>query len=185
MRLLNRICLGAVLAFTGPTHSADAADTLKIPATGWRLVTDGVMGGVSTGEMRHEERQGRACVCLAGDVSTANNGGFIQIALDLGADLAARAVDYDGVALRVLGNGEAYNLHLRSSDLWLPWQSFRAGFVAAAEWSAVRLPFDGFEPYRTGSTLRPDRLKRIGVVAIGREFAADVCVTDLAFYRDR
>lgn len=185
MRLLTRVCLGVVLAFTGNTHSADGADKLTLPASGWRLVTDGVMGGVSTGEMRYEERQGKACVCLAGDVSTANNGGFIQIALDLDEDVAARAADYDGVVLRVLGNSEAYNLHLRSSDLWLPWQSYRAGFVADAAWSAVRLPFAGFEPYKTGSKLRPGRLKRIGVVAIGREFEADVCVADLAFYRDR
>jgi len=184
VRLLTRVLLGAALAFTGNTHSADDADTLLIPASGWRLVTDGVMGGISSGTMRHEEREGRACVCLAGDVSTANNGGFIQIALDLDDDIAARAADYDGVALQVLGNGEAYNVHLRSSDLWLPWQSYRAGFVALADWSAVRLPFSGFEPYKTGSSLRPERLKRIGLVAIGRDFKADVCVADLAFYRD-
>jgi hypothetical protein len=185
VQALIRACLGVVMAFTGTTHSAGQTDTLMIPADGWRLVTDGVMGGVSTGAMQHVEREGRACVCLAGDVSTANNGGFIQIALDLDKAVAARAADYDGVELQVLGNGEEYNVHLRSSDLWLPWQSYRSGFSAGTAWSAVRLPFSGFEPYKTGSTLRPERLKRVGIVAIGREFSADVCVTGLAFYRDR
>lgn len=169
----------------GTTNSADEGGLLRFPADGWRLVTDGVMGGISAGSMRFEEREGRASVCLAGDVSTANNGGFIQLALDLDASIAERAGEYDGVSLQVLGNGESYNVHLRSSDLWLPWQSYRAGFVATAEWKTVRLPFSGFEPYKTGSDLRPRKLKRIGIVAIGRDFAADVCVSDLAFYRDR
>ena len=143
------------------------------------------MGGVSTGTMRAGERGGRLAVCLAGNVSTANNGGFIQLALDIDPGFAALAVDYDGVSLEVLGNGETYNVHLRTSDLWLPWQSYRTEFVAGAEWASLRLPFAGFAPYRTGSGLRPHKLKRIGVVAIGRDFSADICVANLAFYRAR
>ena len=89
------------------------------------------------------------------------------------------------MSLQVLGNGERYNVHLRSSDLWLPWQSYRAEFVATGQWTTVRLPFSEFAPYKTGSPLRPGRLKRIGIVAIGRDFDAEVCVTGLAWYRRR
>ena len=183
MRRLTLTILGIALVSSGNIQSAESD---QLPLTGaWRLVSDGVMGGVSTGTMRSEEHEGRMSVCLAGNVSTANNGGFIQLALDVDAGFAARAADYDGVSLKVLGNGERYNVHLRSSDLWLPWQSYRAEFVAGAEWTSVRLPFAGFAPYKTGSELRPQRLKRIGVVAIGRDFTADICVADLAFYRGR
>ncbi len=183
MRRLTLIFLGIALVSSGNIQSAESD---QLPLTGaWRLVSDGVMGGVSTGTMRSEEREGRMSVCLAGNVSTANNGGFIQLALDIDAGFAARAADYDGVSLKVLGNGEKYNVHLRTSNLWLPWQSYRAEFVAGAEWASVRLPFAGFSPYKTGSELRPQKLKRIGVVAIGRDFTADICVADLAFYRDR
>jgi hypothetical protein len=184
LRRLTLVFVGIALVSSGKIQSAES-DQLLLPKDSWRLVSDGVMGGVSTGTMRSEERDGRMSVCLAGNVSTANNGGFIQLALDIDAPMAARAGDYDGVSLNVLGNGEKYNVHLRSSDLWLPWQSYRAEFVAGAEWALVRLPFAGFVPYKTGSALRPRKLKRIGVVAIGRDFTADICAADLAFYRER
>ena len=46
----------------------------------------------------------------------------------------------------------------------------------------MRLPFADFSAYRTGKTLRLDRLERIGLVAIGRAFSADLCVARVAFY---
>lgn len=148
----------------------------------WRMVTDGVMGGVSQGRLSLDDRDGRNCLRLQGKVSTANNGGFVQVALDLPDDPPVDATPYAGVALTVSGNGEAYNLHLRTSDLWLPWQSYRASFVAQPEWHTVHLPFSGFEPYRTGQALRTDRLRRLGIVAIGRNFEADVCIARVWFY---
>jgi len=185
MRTLIGIFLGGVLAMGGVCGSSEERSLLPVAETKWRLVTDGVMGGVSVGEMRVGVRGGKASVCLTGNVRTENNGGFIQIALDLEAGFAAQASDYDGLTMAVLGNGEQYNMHLRTSDLWLPWQSYRAGFASGPEWRTVRLPFAEFEPYKTGSTLRPVKLRRIGIVAIGRAFAADICVAGLAFYRDR
>ena len=152
---------------------------LELPRDGWRLVTDGVMGGVSRGTMTTETIDGRTCIALRGQVSTDNNGGFIQIAHDLEGALR-NAEGYDGLKLDVLGNGETYNVHLRTSDLWLPWQSFRASFETSGEWTRVFLPFSSFEPYKTGAELRLDRLRRIGIVAIGREFDAEVCIGRVA-----
>ena len=54
--------------------------------TPWRSVTDQVMGGVSTARIAFEEIQGRLCLCLSGDVSLDNNGGFIQASLDLASE---------------------------------------------------------------------------------------------------
>lgn len=150
--------------------------------TAWRLVTDGVMGGVSQGRLSPGERDGRNCLRLQGKVSTANNGGFVQMVLDLPGRPSVDATPYAGVAITVSGNGETYNVHLRTSDLWLPWQSYRASFVAQPEWQTVHLPFTGFEPYRTAQALQTDRLRRLGIVAIGRDFEADVCVARVWFY---
>ncbi len=150
----------------------------------WRLVTDGVMGGRSSGELLIERHLDRDCLRLRGMVSTANRGGFVQMALDLAAGKPFDASAYTGVYLEVAGNGEGYNLHLRTGDLWLPWQSYRAGFVADREWRRVRIPFTAFDAYRTGSRFDPGRLLRVGVVAIGREFAADLCLGELGLYRD-
>ena len=45
----------------------------------WNFITDQVMGGVSTGKFIVEKVDGVMCYRMTGDVSTKNNGGFIQI----------------------------------------------------------------------------------------------------------
>jgi len=156
---------------------------LSLGLEGWRLVTDGVMGGVSEGRFRVAEVDGQSCLHLAGEVSTRNNGGFIQMARDLDEREQSLVVDYRGVMLRVKGNAQDYNVHLRTGDLWFPWQAYRATFPAGAEWSSLKIPFDSFTPYKTSSGFDPARLERIGIVAIGRDFSADVCVAEVGFYR--
>lgn len=180
MRILFTLLL-VLSAMTG-TGAEDGIRVEQLPLEGWRLVTDGVMGGLSQGELLHETRLGRPGVCLRGQVSTRNNGGFVQIALDLDRD-AVTAARMDGIGLRVIGNGEAYNVHLRTSYLWLPWQSYRATFETSTQWQEILLPFETFEPYKTSTPLDPAKIRRIGIVAIGREFEADVCIAEPAFYR--
>ena len=86
---------------------------LSAIGTRWQLFTDRVMGGVSNGTMVRETVEGRPAVRMRGDVSLENNGGFVQIALDLAPD--GRAVDvsaWSGLELDVFGNGEEYSVHL-------------------------------------------------------------------------
>jgi len=142
----------------------------------WRMVSDNVMGGISAGRLESTSFAGRNCLRLQGEVSTRNNGGFVQMALDLANGDSLDASAYDAIEIEVAGNGERYNLHLRTTDLWLPWQSYRAEFVASPEWQLLHIPFSEFHPYRTGKRFRASRLKRLGVVAIGRDFQADVCI---------
>lgn len=150
----------------------------------WRVVTDGVMGGVSSGGLSLDVIDNRACLRLRGDVRLENNGGFIQAVLDVEDTEAADASRYQGLLLEVYGNNQEYNLHLRTGDVWLPWQSYRASFHAPARWQRVRLPFTQFAGYRIGRKLDLRHLERIGLVAIGRAFAADLCIAELALYRD-
>jgi len=148
----------------------------------WRMVADNVMGGVSSGSLATDVIHGKACLHLRGSVSLENNGGFIQAALDIDRSTASAASAYRGVMLEVYGNNEPYNLHLRTADLVLPWQSYRATFDAPSEWRTLKLPFDSFTAYRTNQTLDLSRLRRIGIVAIGRAFTADLCIARLAYY---
>lgn len=150
----------------------------------WALFTDGVMGGVSRGVMTREPVAGRSALRMRGDVSLDNNGGFVQIALDL--DAGARPFDasgFVGIELEVCGPAESYGLHLRTPDLTRPWQSYRQSFQTSPQWSRVRLPFSGFEAYRTDAPLDLRRLRRLGLVAIGRAFQADLAVASIRFHR--
>ena len=152
--------------------------------TRWALVGDNVMGGVSSGRMARETVAGRTALRLTGAVRLENNGGFLQMALDLapgGGLMDARG--WDGIALRVCGNGERYGLHLRTDACVRPWQSWRQGFVAGPDWAEIRLPFAGFAPHRIEGALDPGRLRRLGLVAIGRAFEADLAVAGIGLWR--
>lgn len=150
--------------------------------TQWRLVTDQVMGGVSNGELTLDNYKGKNCLRMRGDVSTDNNGGFVQIALDLAQDESLDASAYAGIELSISGNNERYNIHIRTTELWLPWQSYRFSFKATPDWQIIRIPFVNLEAYRTTTKFHQDKLKRIGLVGIGRDFQADMCVSSIRFY---
>lgn len=144
----------------------------------WELVTDRVMGGVSNGQLEQTVINGRSATRMTGRVSLDNNGGFIQIA----ADLPPPPADAKGVALQLIGNAETYNIHLRTSDLTRPWQSYRQPFTAPAEWTLCHFEFGSFEAHRTDEPLRPENIRRIGIVAIGRVFDADAAVSSVGYY---
>ena len=164
----------------------DFADTdlLSNLGTRWRAVSDQVMGGVSEGHVARDWVDGRPCLRLRGDVRLENNGGFIQAALDLSpSGVSVDASDYSGLRIVVRGNGERYSLHLRTPDNTRPWQSYRAHFTAERRWQTIELPFESFAPYRLETPLDVSRLRRVGLVAIGRAFYADLAVAEVGFYR--
>lgn len=151
--------------------------------TRWELLSDRVMGGVSSGRLSRGTVAGRVAICLRGEVSLANNGGFLQMALDL--DPEGAAVDWrgqSGLEIEVAGNDETYGLHLRTLDLTRPWQSYRQAFRATAVWQTIRLPFSGFAAHRTELALDLSRMRRLGLVAIGRAFHADLALRGIRLY---
>jgi hypothetical protein len=135
------------------------------------------MGGVSRGALSFEEVAGRDAARLTGRVSLENNGGFLQMAADFAGGGRYDASGYSGLALEVLGNGEAYDIRLRTDALSRPWQSFRTSFVAPGDWQWVHVPFGTFEPHKTDAAFDPARLRRIGLVAVGRAFEVDLAVS--------
>jgi len=149
----------------------------------WRAVTDTVMGGVSKADLRATMVAGKPCLRLNGEVNLENNGGFVQASLDLGADGLLDASDFSGIEIEVCGNNERYNVHLRTSDMLMVWQSYRHGFTAEANWKTLRIPFAEFMPHRILVELDTSQLRRIGIVAIGRKMEADICFSRIALYR--
>ena len=151
--------------------------------TQWYGASDKVMGGVSEASVFHGCLDNRSCLILSGDVCLENNGGFIQVALNLAKSKETfDASKYVGVRLVVRGNGEKYSIHLRTPDNTRPWQSYRASFIASARWKTIDLPFVTFPPYRIEAALDITRLRRIGLVAIGRAFHAEIALSEISFY---
>lgn len=150
------------------------------PETRWEFFTDQVMGGVSTGRITIE-KGAQPFLRLQGQVSTENNGGFIQARLKLSERLAEGA---EGIELRVRGNGQAYYLHARTKGTVLPWNFYQAQFQAGGEWTTVRVPFAAFEKQgrllRKG--LRPEAVVSLAVVAYGRDHEADLSVAGIGVY---
>jgi hypothetical protein len=147
-------------------------------SAGWRYFSDRVMGGVSDGGATLETEGDTAFARLTGDVSTANNGGFVQIRRDL---TAALPDDSTGLRLTVRGNGETYYVHLRTTQSRRPWQYFAATFPTTDNWQDVTLNWADFTPSGRGfdATLAPADIRSIGIVAYGRDHAADVAVAEI------
>ncbi len=150
----------------------------------WRLVTDRVMGGVSRGEMSLTDHAGSQCLRLGGRVSTANGGGFVQVACDLDGIDAVAAGTVDGLRLIAAGAPARFNVHLRTCDLEQPWQSYRWQFTVAERWCEWFVGFNEFRPYRTNRALDVRRLTRIGIVAIGRDFEPELYISSLKLIED-
>lgn len=149
--------------------------------TRWRFFTDGVMGGGSSGRVSFEASSGRAHAHMTGEVSTRNNGGFIQMQRSLDGPAPEGA---KGVRLFMRGNDQDYFVHLRTAGTVLPWQYYQAGFVATRAWQEVFLPWEAFERSGRGlrEVVRADRVKSIGIVAYGRDHVADIMVREVGFY---
>ena len=147
----------------------------------WDYFSDQVMGGVSEGSARMGSDNGEAYAHMTGDVSTANNGGFIQLRtrLAVGADKNTA-----GIYVKVRGNSQKYYIHLRTRGTMLPWQYYQAGFDVTEDWQTIKLPLDSFKP--SGSWLRktalPKSIRSIGIVAYGRNHEADIQIGEIGFF---
>jgi len=81
------------------------------------------------------------------------------------------------------GYGENYYVHIRTNQTRLPWQFFGAEFTANREWKKVEIPFQQFKPENLRGHLNAKKLRRIAIVAIKKEFQADIAVSPLEFYQ--
>ena len=94
------------------------------------------------------------------------------------------ASDWDGVEIDICGNDARYDIRLRTDQLTKPWQSFRSDFTAARDWRRRRVAFDDLEAHKTDARIDPAQLRRIGILAIGREFQAEVAVAGVRLWRN-
>jgi monofunctional biosynthetic peptidoglycan transglycosylase len=123
-------------------------DFARTQPSSWRAVNDGVMGGLSQSRLRGTDA---GTAVFMGVVSLENNGGFASVRTLLGeVDLS----EYDGLAVRVLGDGKRYRLRLRTVDRF-DGIAYQATFDTAEDvWQVVEIPFTSFLPTYRGQTPR-------------------------------
>lgn len=114
----------------------------------WGALDDVVMGGVSESTFQVDPtggENGGPTGVFKGVVSTANNGGFTSIRtrnFSVPEDVSA----YDGLELRLKGDGCRYKLIVRTSSDW-DTVGYTASFdTVDSQWQSIRLPFSSLRP---------------------------------------
>lgn len=159
-------------------------DNLDDKRVEWVPFSDQVMGGISEVKFSEESEDGLSYYHMEGNVSTENNGGFIQFRADIGIE----DKPYKGFRVKTRGNGEEYYLFLRTSKTRLPWLYYGSIFKTSSQWQWVEIPFSSFKKSDGRfSRFVPEEfdlttIKNIGVVAYGKDFYADIDIAGLELY---
>ena len=169
-----------ILSFIFIGNTQSIAENL-IESGSWIYFADNVMGGISVGSSEYVIAASGKAIRLYGEVSTKNNGGFIQVRMPYSIDQLEK---YKGIKIKMKGNGDEYFLHLRNRSSRLPWQYYHASFKSEPTWKEVNIPFEQFKRSSNfmKSVFDPSSIKTIGIVAYGKDHTADVMVSDLEFY---
>ena len=163
-------------------------DQISIPFTEenaryWQYISDQTMGGVSNGQAVLDKEGDMIFARLTGNVSTANNGGFIQIRTNFSfVDLINTNKYLKGVRLNTKGNGETYHIFIRTSEDRSYRDFYSATFTTNENWEIVDLPFSEFKHRYSNKSLDGNDIRTFGIVAYGRNFYADVSVSEIIFY---
>lgn len=111
----------------------------------WRVVNDGVMGGLSEGQLFINPAGNGV---FAGEVKLENNGGFTSIRLRF--DQKA-IVGKQFAVLRLRGDGKRYQFRAKTNVE--DWFSYIYYFDTQEEWETVRIPLHQMTPSYRGRQL--------------------------------
>ena len=149
----------------------------------WQYISDRTMGGVSNGKAVLENDEDLFFARLTGNVSTDNNGGFIQLRSILSFDnLIDKEQILRGVRINTRGNGEMYHIFIRTSETRSYRDFYSATFIANNDWQLIDLPFTEFKHRFSNKSLDGNDIRTFGIVAYGRDFFSDVSVSAVTFY---
>lgn len=115
----------------------------------WRIVDDGVMGGLSDGSFSIDEN-GHGV--FKGDISLQNNGGFSSLRHYFAYMDVSNS---DSVVLRVKGDGKPYEFRVKHDRR--SYYSYVYTFNTSGEWEEVIIPLSNMSPAYRGRSLNiPD-----------------------------
>ena len=116
-------------------------------AGSWMIVNDGVMGGVSQSRLSLDEQ---GALVFEGKVSLDYGGGFASVRSIVNQ---LDAEKYQGIFLKIRGDGNKYQLRLRQTsrvDGAAFYQHFK---TEIGKWIEIYLPFNGFKASYRGRLL--------------------------------
>ena len=177
--LLILLNLTSIVSASEEIHLTFSKENAKY----WQYISDRTMGGVSKGQAFLDQEGEVIFARLTGNVSTDNNGGFIQLRSTLSfVNLYNDKKILKGVRLKTRGNGETYHIFIRTSKTRSYSDFYYATFIADEEWEIVDLPFTKFKHRFSNSVLDGNDIQTFGIVAYGRDFISDVSVSNIIFY---
>jgi NADH dehydrogenase [ubiquinone] 1 alpha subcomplex assembly factor 1 len=119
--------------------SSTIFDSKKVKdLSNWYVVDDGVMGGLSRGELTIND----SGHCLfKGYVTTENNGGFSSIRYGFNKKSVS---EYKYVILKLKGDGKSYQFRIKDNSRQR--YSYIATFNTSGDWETIKIPFSEFYP---------------------------------------
>lgn len=141
----------------------------EVKPTGWLIINDGVMGGLSRGNITMDE-EGNGV--FWGHVSLENNGGFSLARLTLPS---LDASGFSKIVLEVKGDSKRYQFRLKEKKGQM--HSYVHFFETNGEWQSIEIPFEKLRPAFRGRTLNlpqyaGDQIEEIGLL-IGNKSEED------------
>ncbi len=111
----------------------------------WRIVNDGVMGGVSQSKITLDP-DGHGL--FAGHVSLENNGGFASVRYECGLSDIRR---YRSLRLKVKGDGKTYQLRIKGNRG--DYHQYTYTLQTTGEWQTLTVPLNQLQPIFRGQLL--------------------------------
>jgi NADH dehydrogenase [ubiquinone] 1 alpha subcomplex assembly factor 1 len=119
--------------------------TTQTKVNEWRIVNDGVMGGISKSSLTlTDSGHGQ----FSGHVSLANNGGFASIQLNT---LIKIENEKKLIVLRIKGDAKVYEFRIKGKISQS--ESYVHQFKTKREWEIIKLPLSDFYPQYRGQKL--------------------------------
>jgi len=175
---MKKLYLSLLLCFFAVNSYTMIIDNLDDKRANWSAFSDDVMGGISEVNFYELVEGEDKFYRLEGNVSTANNGGFIQSRVNVNI----KTGKYKGIRIKVRGNNNKYFIHLRGPRM-LPWNYYYSSFFASKEWTIIDLPLSDFKYNRKPDTgLDTKRIRSIGIVAYGKDFQAELDLAQIELY---
>lgn len=124
--------------------------TIMKSENSWRIVNDGVMGGLSSSKAIVKDD----IIIFSGNVSLENNGGF--------ASLRSPVKDYkfekfSGIEIKVKGDGKRYSISMKETTYFSGYFYTATFETKKDEWITVKIPFDQFRLYYFGRETKSNK----------------------------